>query len=103
MSTQDIPYGDIPIFTEKDFFTDNENVHIQRSDELEEFVGVMHKHRFIEIVYVVSGKAIHEIDGKSYPVEKGDISVITRLKTHRFCANKNYNEKFVAYGKLFFC
>ncbi len=93
--------NDIPVFTAEDFFRDGESVYIHLSDEFEDYVGVLHKHEFIEIVYVLSGKATHIIDGKKYEVKKGDISVINRLEKHSFYADENCEEKFVAYDLMF--
>ena len=88
-------------FSASDFFRENESVYIHRSNEFERFVGVMHKHEFIEIVYVVSGKAKHIVDGKAYEVKAGDISVINRMEAHCFYADEDYDEKFVTYDLMF--
>ena len=93
--------NDVPVFTREDFFRDDESVYIQLSDEFKEYVGIVHKHEFIEIVYIISGRATHIIDGKSYQVKKGDISVINRKEEHCFFADEEYEEKFIAYDLMF--
>lgn len=93
--------NDVPVFTREDFFRDNESVYIQLSDEFKEYVGIVHKHEFIEIVYIISGRATHIVDGKSYQVKKGDISVINRKEEHCFFADEEYEEKFIAYDLMF--
>ncbi len=93
--------NNVPVFTREDFFRDNESVYIQLSDEFKEYVGIVHKHEFIEIVYIISGRATHIIDGKSYQVKKGDISVINRKEEHCFFADEEYEEKFIAYDLMF--
>ena len=93
--------NNIPVFTSEDFFRENESVYIQLSDEFKEYVGIVHKHEFIEIVYIISGRATHIVDGKSYQVKKGDISVINRKEEHCFFADEEYEEKFIAYDLMF--
>ena len=93
--------NNVPVFTREDFFRDNESVYIQLSDEFKEYVGIVHKHEFIEIVYIISGRATHIVDGKSYQVKKGDISVINRKEEHCFFADEEYEEKFIAYDLMF--
>lgn len=93
--------NNVPVFTREDFFRDNESVYIQLSDEFKEYVGIVHKHEFIEIVYIISGRATHIVDGKSYQVKKGDISVINRKEEHCFFADEDYEEKFIAYDLMF--
>lgn len=35
-----------------------------------------HTHKFIELVYTLSGKGIHKIDGKEYHVKSGDLLIV---------------------------
>ena len=42
----------------------------------------LHMHEFIGIVYVLSGKAIHTIDGTAYTAERGDFLFINYHSTH---------------------
>lgn len=83
------------------FFKQNNNVHIHISDECKEYVGVLHKHKFIEIVYIISGKAKHIIGDNEYSVKKGDISVINANETHAFIADDSCGEDFFAYDLMF--
>lgn len=92
----------IRVFSASDFFAPNESVYIQRSDEYGEYVGIMHKHEFIEIVYVIAGKATHIVDGTEYSVKSGDISVINRMEEHCFIEdNSDDGENFAAYDLMF--
>ena len=91
----------VRVFSAGDFFRENESVYTHRSDEFDKFVGIMHKHEFIEIVYVVSGRAKHIVDGKTYEVKAGDISVINRMEEHCFYADNKSEEKFVTYDLMF--
>ena len=42
------------------------------------FVGesTVHKHNFLELIYVISGSAVHYIDDTEYKVTKGDLLLI---------------------------
>ena len=92
---------DVRVFSASDFFRENESVYIHRSNEFSKYIGIMHKHEFIEIVYVVSGKAKHIIDGREYFVKSGDISVINRMEEHCFCADNENGEVFSTYDLMF--
>ena len=92
---------EIPFIRKEDLFSKGANVHIHLSTELEEYVGVLHKHNFIEIVYVVSGCATHIIGDREYPVKRGDVSIINPDEAHAFMSDKNSEEKFVAYDLMF--
>ncbi len=46
-----------------------------------------HTHRFVEIVYILSGKCTHVIDGKKYPVSRGDLLFINYSSTHSISGN----------------
>ena len=66
----------IPVFTAENTFREGEGVYIHMSTDFPDFVGVRHKHEFIEIVYVISGNAEHETAGGRYPVSKGDVVIV---------------------------
>lgn len=91
----------IPVISKEQLFKQNSNVHIHLSTELEEFVGVLHKHKFIEIVYVVSGSATHIMGEKKYAVKRGDVSIVNPDETHAFVPDKTTDEPFVAYDLMF--
>jgi AraC-like DNA-binding protein len=82
-------------------FRQNQNVHIHRSDELSDYVGVLHRHRFIEVVYILSGRARHIIEDNEYAVQKGDIAVINTNEVHAFMADPDDDEPFLAYHLMF--
>ncbi len=41
-----------------------------------------HKHSYYEISYVAQGKGVHNVNGISYPVEKGDIILFSKNDIH---------------------
>ena len=59
----------------------------------------MHWHEEIEIIYVMSGKAIYTVDFEQYILEEGDILIIPPAALHSF---KQYEScDFFAYSILF--
>lgn len=48
------------------------------------FVGesTVHKHNFLELIYIISGSAVHYIDDTEYKVTKGDLLLIDTDQTH---------------------
>ncbi len=58
----------VTFFDDASFFENGEKVHIQFSTEFPDCVGVSHAHAFIEIVYVLSGHAVHTVGRKEYKV-----------------------------------
>ncbi|MBQ8387991.1 MAG: helix-turn-helix domain-containing protein [Clostridia bacterium] len=44
----------------------------------------LHCHEFIEIVYVLSGRAVQKVDNASYDVERGDVIFINYGSCHAF-------------------
>ena len=92
---------DIPVFTGESFFRADEAVYIHLSSDFPEFVGAVHKHEFIELVYVLSGKATHMTNSIQYEVKKGDLVIINYAATHVFYADKSFGEPFVTYDLMF--
>lgn len=90
----------VPVFTAEGMFRPGENVYIHMSGDLQEYVGISHKHTFLEIVYVISGEAIHETAAGSYPVSRGDIIVVNSDSAHAFHEQPG-EERFQAYDLMF--
>lgn len=91
----------VPLLDKDFFFKQNTNVHIHLSNECPEYVGVLHRHEFLEMVYVVSGKARHRLGTHEYSVKKGDVSVIDPGEVHGFFADETCDEPFLAYDLIF--
>ena len=90
----------VPIFTRENTFRAGESVYIHLSTDFPEFVGILHKHEFIEIVYVISGSAVHETAGGSYTVSRGDVVIINYDTPHAFHEVPS-DETFTAYDLMF--
>jgi len=76
--------GYFPTLAGKTLFRDNEWVYVNRSDELQEYNGIMHKHDFIEIAYVISGKGLHIVGDRKYNTRKGDLFILNEDIPHGF-------------------
>ena len=46
----------VPYFDNRSFFKGETPVYIQLSTEFPKYVGVMHRHQFVEVVYILSGQ-----------------------------------------------
>lgn len=93
--------SEVPCFDNKSFFKDNDHVYIHLSTDFPKYVGVMHKHKFIEIVFILSGEAIHTVGNRQYKVKCGDVTVINCGVPHKFTANTESEDSFVAYDLMF--
>jgi len=89
------------VLTKEHFFRPDENIHIQMSNEFPDYIGVWHKHEYIEVVYVISGRAVHEIDGNIYNVKQGDLFIVNMNTPHVFHIEESEKEPFVAYDLMF--
>lgn len=92
---------DVVFFDNNSFFQGNEKVYIQLSTEFPEYVGIMHRHQFIEVVYILSGSAIHTVGGREYKIESGDVALINSNTDHKFTPDSSSKEPFVAYDLMF--
>lgn len=90
----------IPFFGNNSFFKGNQRFHIHLSTDFSSFVGVTHKHEFIEVVFVLQGSAMHTVGDRSYKVTQGDVVLINSLVPHKFEAVSN-SENFVTYDLMF--
>lgn len=91
----------VPTITQESFFRENLNVYIHLSTDYPDYVGILHKHTFIEIVYVISGKGVHWVGEHSAPVRKGDLFIINYDTPHAFCCEDSPDDPFVAYDLMF--
>lgn len=90
----------VPYFDNRSFFKGETPVYIQLSTEFPKYVGVMHRHQFVEVVYILSGQAVHTVGHREYTVKSGDVVVINCNVPHKFTANTT-GELFVAYDLMF--
>lgn len=46
--------------------------------------SLIHKHDFLELIYIISGNAVHYIDDKEFHLTKGDLLIVDTCQTHYF-------------------
>lgn len=90
-----------PVLEGDKLFRKNELVHINKSNELIEFCGIIHKHDFIEIAYVISGTGTHVVGENRYEFSPGDLFIINYDTPHGFFANDKYSEDTIVYNCIF--
>ena len=93
--------NEIPSFNGESFFEGDEKVYIHLSTDFPEYVGVLHRHAFIEVAYVLSGEAIHTVGDREYKVKPGDVTLINGGTPHKFTPCGDGQERFVAYDLMF--
>jgi AraC-like DNA-binding protein/mannose-6-phosphate isomerase-like protein (cupin superfamily) len=91
----------IPVFTEQSFLRPEDKVYIHMSSEYPDFVGVLHSHEYIEIVYILSGSAKHVVGDSCVTAQKGDLFIINPDVPHAFYGNTDSKETFCAYDLMF--
>lgn len=84
-----------------DYFKNGEQVYIHIDNGDSKYTGVMHKHNFIEIVYVISGSARHYMGDYIYEVHKGDLVIVNYGTAHTFIPLADSAEHFSTYDLLF--
>lgn len=79
------------IYTTEEFMNKSKGMHIFRCGVSAEPDDTPHKHEFIEIVYILSGRMTHEINDKKYYVKHGDILFMNYGCTHAFYSDGDYS------------
>ena len=93
--------GNYPVLKGNMLFRENELVYINRSDELEAYCNVMHRHDFIELACVISGNGIHKVSDKEYETTKGDIFVVNCDVPHGFFHHSSIRDPLIVYNCVF--
>jgi len=85
----------------QDYFKNGEQVYIHIDNADSKYTGVMHRHDFIEIVYVISGSARHYMGEYIYEVHKGDLIIVNYGVEHTFIPIETDVEGFSTYDLIF--
>ena len=92
--------NEIPEIKKSEYFRDGENVYIHISDNIS-FNNYIHRHDFLELIYVISGTATHIIEDTSYTVKKGNVVLVNYGVPHAFSYDTESDEPFLTYDLLF--
>jgi AraC family transcriptional regulator, L-rhamnose operon transcriptional activator RhaR len=76
----------------EDYFKNNIPIYLNIAPGEYRNASFLHKHDFIEIAYVNSGKGIHVIGNEEYEVSKGDLCIINYDIPHVFIQDVNNTE-----------
>ena len=76
----------------ENYFKNNVPIYLNIAPAENPNTNFLHKHDFIEIAYVNSGKGTHIIGDEAYPVVKGDLCIINYDIPHVFIYEKNNAE-----------
>ena len=88
-------------FQAQDFFKDGEPFYIQKYIADSRYSCEMHTHDFIELSYVISGKALHYIGDTVYEVQEGDVVIVNYGVKHTFVALNDTDDRFSTYDLIF--
>ncbi len=62
----------------------------------------LHAHdTYVELVIVLSGSAVHIVDGENYPIQKGDVFVIAEETEHGYDRPENFHICNIMFRKRF--
>ena len=82
-------------------FRRNENIHIHMSNEQPSLSEMALFSEFIEIHYVISGKARYEVSGQHFNVQKGDMIFINRGTSFKYTEMLENDEAYLFYSLAF--
>lgn len=92
---------DLPLLKGNTLFREGELIYINKSDELQEYCGIVHTHDFIEIACVMSGAGRHIVGDREYSISKGDLFVINLDVPHGFFPIDDGHASPVVYNCIF--
>lgn len=85
-----------------DFFGDDTPIYMNIVNEYERDSGFKHKHDFIEIVYISSGRGLHAVGDERYSISKGDLFIINYDIAHEFFKDPVYKDnELIVYNCIF--
>lgn len=70
--------------------------------ELKSNTSGLHKHHFFELIYVLDGSGIHNINGNNYEFSKGDVFLLTPDDAHTFQISTLTKFCIIDFTKSFF-
>jgi len=77
------------VFEKNNKFFMSDSAYVSKVYNKGDEVCHSHEHDFIEIVYILNGKVIHQINDREYPTSHGDMLIINYGETHSMKISKN--------------
>lgn len=90
-----------PMLKGNTLFREGELIYVNKSDELREYCNRIHRHDFIEIIYVIEGSGIHIVGEKEYKTSVGDLFIINYNIPHGFFPEKKGTPSPTVYNCVF--
>ena len=90
-----------PVYEADEFLSEEIPIYLNINTESIRNKACMHKHDFIEIAYVFSGRGTHAVAGIEYSVSKGSLCIINHDTTHVFISDSENEDKLVVYNCVF--
>ncbi len=85
LSSNPTTQGASPLLRGSRLFRPGVQVYVNRSDEaFSEYMGISHRHDFLEIVQVVSGHGLHRVGEREFLTTPGDLFIINHNVPHGF-------------------
>lgn len=75
-------------YTAETFVDSSENICVQKITNKSGIFEPVHKHEFIELVYILSGSGTQRVDNNEYTVSKGNMLFINYNQSHSFAADR---------------
>lgn len=88
------------VYSGNEFFRNNIPIFLNIASEQDESSCCMHRHDFIEIAYVYSGKGFHLVGNERHEVCKGSIFIINYDIPHVF-VKENVHDELIVYNCTF--
>ena len=85
----------------RELFLTMHHVSVTKSSAVPKYLGKLHYHDFIEIVFIISGSALAKIGDETFHCKKNDLIIINFNKPHMFIGDKNSDNPFCAYDLAF--
>ena len=95
------PEKTFPLLSGNKLFSTRYHVSVTLSNTVPDYLGIMHAHDFIEIVYIISGRADYSVGNRQIQVKKGDLVIVNYQTAHAFIGHENPEDPFIAYDLAF--
>lgn len=97
-----IQENQIPILKGITVFRTGELIYINKSSEdYQEYMNFLHKHDFLELIYVISGRGKHIVGEAEYELSKGDLFIVNHDVPHGFFPLEEGKDEPVVYNCIF--
>jgi hypothetical protein len=85
LSSNPTTQGASPLLRGSRLFRPGVQVYVNKSEEaFSEYMGISHRHDFLEIVQVVSGHGLHRVGDREFLTTPGDLFIINHNVPHGF-------------------